>query len=232
MIELIAFDADDTLWHNELYYSQAQEILKQILKAYYPKPDLEDQLFQVESRNMVHFGYGIKAFGLSMVETACQLSSGRITGEDIARIIALVHDMLSKPVELLDQVVPALEALSARYPLMLLTKGDLLEQERKVKRSGVQKYFQYVEIISDKTPETYERILKRIPVKPGNFLMIGNSMRSDVLPVVALGGKAVYIPYHLTWAHEVVEATNGEQFYELEHLGQLPALIEQIENQI
>jgi len=236
MFDVIAFDADDTLWHNEILYTRAQARFKGLLLAYLPGAGphaagwIEQTLYQTESRNLHQYGYGIKGFALSMIETAIELTEGRITGQDIQRIIDIAKDMLNADVELLEEVRPTLAKLSESHALMLITKGDLLDQKRKLAQSGIASYFRYTEIVSDKTHETYQAIWNKYQIAPARFLMVGNSLKSDVLPVVTLGGQAVYIPYHTTWAHEATADTESAQpgYYQLEHLGLLPALVEQI----
>lgn len=233
MLDLIAFDADDTLWHTEHLYSDAQAKFRELLAGYVEAGALDDHLFEVEMRNLRFFGYGVKGFTLSMIETAIELSGGAIGGRDIQRIIELAKEMVTADVRLLEQAQPTVAALAQSHRLMIITKGDLFDQEAKVARSGLAEYFRHVEIVSDKTPQTYAALLKRHSVTPERFLMVGNSLRSDVLPVAALGGHAVYVPYAITWAHEVVgehEAAAG-RYHELAHLGELPALVARIEGQ-
>lgn len=229
--ETIAFDADDTLWHNERLYLNAQTKLKSLLAQYHSPEWIDEQLYQTEMRNLQHFGYGIKAFALSMIETAIELSEGRISAGEIQAIINSAREMLAAEVELLDHVAETLALLAERYPLMVITKGDLRDQELKIARSGLAGYFRQVEIVSDKSRESYERLLQRHNIAPARFLMVGNSLPSDILPVLALGGSAVYVPYRLTWVHETAAPPPAEQpgYYELEHLGLLPGLLERLE---
>jgi putative hydrolase of the HAD superfamily len=192
-------------------------------------PEVIDRvLYDTEMRNLPLYGYGIKSFSLSMIETAIQVSKGKIPGDKISKILDIAQSMLQAEVKLRPYVREALEALSGKYPLMVITKGDLLDQTAKIKRSGLEGYFSITEVINDKTLETYRAILQRHDLLPERFLMVGNSLRSDVLPVLALGGKAVYVPADTTWKHEVVSEFDGqsEDFFELEHLGQLPSLVE------
>jgi len=236
VFDVIAFDGDDTLWHNEILYARAQDRFKHLLLAYPPGAAPHDaerinqELFRTEMRNLHQYGYGIKGFALSMIETAIELTRGQVSGQDVQRILAIAQDMLNADVELLDHARAALAQLSESHTLMIITKGDLLDQERKLNKSGIAPYFQFIEIVSDKTRQAYQTILNKYKIAPARFLMVGNSLKSDVLPVIALGGRAVYIPYHITWAHEAsVETESAEQgYYQLEHLGLLPALIEQI----
>jgi putative hydrolase of the HAD superfamily len=231
IFDLIAFDADDTLWQTELLYVNAQAKFVQLLAHYHEPEWINRSLDAAESRNIAHFGYGIKSFALSMIETAVYLTEGRITGQDIQVIIDLAREMLNADIELLEHAADAVAQLSKTYPLMVITKGDLLDQENKIARSGLGKYFERVEVVSDKTRESYARLLKEHSIPAERFLMVGNSLRSDILPVIALGGRAVYIPHEYTWAHEQGEAPADGQpgFYQLQHLGLLPALLERLE---
>ena len=192
---------------------------------------MDERLYQTEMRNLDHFGYGIKAFALSMIETAIELTDARISARDIQEIIDNARDMMLADVELLDHVDEALSVLAADHALMLITKGDLLDQERKLARSGLSQHFRYVEIISDKRRENYKAILDRLSVSPSDFLMVGNSLRSDIVPVLALGGIGVYVPHDLTWVHESAELPPASEpgFHQVEHPGQLPALIARLE---
>ena len=228
---ILAFDADDTLWHTERLYIRAQARLKELLSAYMADEGLDERLYRAEGRNLDHFGYGIKAFALSMIETAIELTGGRISAADIQRIIDSAREMLLADVELLDHVAETLADLAATHALMLITKGDLRDQETKVARSGIGQYFRHIEIVSDKSAAVYRTILDKHATPPGQFLMVGNSLRSDILPVLELGGTAVYVPQELTWAHETAEAPSASHpdFYQLEHLGQLPALVARLE---
>jgi putative hydrolase of the HAD superfamily len=228
---IIAFDADDTLWQNERLYARAQADLRSLLARYVAEQRIDAGLYETEKRNLDHFGYGIKAFALSMIETAIQLTDGRIAASDIQRIIDLAREMLLADVELIEQVPETVMTLASSHTLMLITKGDLRDQERKIERSRLGEYFRFVEIVSDKGPETYRAILDKHNTPAAQFLMIGNSLRSDILPVLELGGTAVYVPHELTWAHESAEAPqpNHPGFHQLDHIGQLPELIGQLE---
>ncbi len=231
--QIIAFDADDTLWHNERLYVRAQAKLKALLSNYLVDDRMDERLYQTEMRNLAHFGYGIKAFTLSMIETAIELTDGRVTGRDIQQIIDAAREMLVADVELLDFVFETLAVLAADHRLMLITKGDLLDQETKISRSGLAQHFQHIEIVSDKSAQTYRAILTRHSMLPNDFLMVGNSLRSDILPVLEIGGNAVYIPQELTWVHETAETPPAMQprFHQLRHLGELPDLVTQLEHQ-
>ncbi|MCB9077604.1 MAG: HAD hydrolase-like protein [Anaerolineaceae bacterium] len=230
-IEVIAFDADDTLWHNESIYVEAQTQFKQLLAHYHSPEWIDEHLYQTEMRNLAHFGYGIKSFALSMIETAVELTEGQIIGADIQKIIDITKAMLAADVDLLDHVADTLANLQDVYTLMVITKGDLRDQELKIARSGLASHFRYVEIVSEKSPDSYAAILRRYDIEPAQFLMIGNSLRSDILPVLELGASAVYVPHQLTWVHETGDTPVGEQpgYYEIEHLGQLPELLKSLD---
>jgi putative hydrolase of the HAD superfamily len=234
MIHTIGFDADDTLWHNETLYTQAKEQFEALLAGYGEAAAPRVRLDQIEEWNVRHYGYGIKSFALSMVEAALDVSGGKIEGARLAQILEIVKKMLIAPVEPFAPVEEILSGLARRYPLMLITKGDAFEQHRKIERSGLAGCFKYIEIVVDKTPDTYRAVLAKYHLAPQGFLMVGNSLRSDILPVVQIGGQAVYVPYANTWAHEHVDrsAFGGLQFYEVESLGQLPGLIAKLDQPV
>lgn len=225
---IIAFDADDTLWQNEPYYQAAAEGLTALLKGYMDPTKVAETLAETEIRNVRWYGVGIKSYTLSMIETAVAVSGGMVTGVEIGLILELGRDMLRTEMVLFDHAAETLAHLAAGHDLMLITKGDLFEQDSKVKRSGLADLFKSIEIVQDKTVETYQRILDRHGIPPGRFVMVGNSLKSDILPVVALGGRAVYIPYENTWSQEHVDPPHHD-YYEIEHLGLLPELIAKIE---
>ena len=222
--ELIAFDADDTLWHNEVIFQSTHTRFVDLLGKYHEPKWILDRLFETEINNLKHFGYGVKGFTLSMIETAVELTEGRISGDEIQHIIDMGRDMLAHPVELLDGVQEVVEEVADKHPIMLLTKGDLLDQETKLARSGLGDLFATIEVVSEKNVDTYASIMKRQEVAPGEFLMVGNSMKSDILPVLEIGAEAVYIPYVTTWAHERVPEQEVEQltFTRLESILELP----------
>jgi len=233
--DFIAFDADDTLWHSERLYAEAQKQFTQMLSNYHDAEWINDRLYQTEIRNIHHFGYGIKAFALSLIDTAIELTEGRISSKEIQKIVEWAKIMLNSEVELLPHVSQIIPQLSRQYPMMIITKGDLLDQETKIKKSGLGKYFQHIEIVSQKTFESYEKLLKKYSVEPRRFMMIGNSLPSDILPVLKLGGSAVHIPYEITWLHETAQEPPRDHsgYYELEDLGQLPPLLDRItENRV
>ena len=228
-LQMIAFDADDTLWHNERLFSRAQARFTRLLSQYHEPEWVHQRLLETESRNIQHFGYGIKGFALSMIETAVELTEGRIAGSDVHTLVEMAKEMLNAEVELLEGVAQTVCELSSRYPLMIITKGDLLDQESKVARSGLAGYFKHIEIVSHKDCASYERLLHKYNLQAQHFLMVGNSVRSDILPVLELGGIAVHVPYGETWAHEPAEIPKGTaSFYELPRLDLLPALVAQL----
>ena len=225
-IDVIGFDADDTLWHTEPVYSLTEKKFITLLSGHHERADIVARLYQTEIRNLEHFGYGIKGFTLSMIETAIELSAGDIQGREIQQIIDYAREMLRAPVNLLEHVAETVETLAASHKLILITKGDLFDQESKIARSGLASCFTHVEVVTEKDKTTYEAVLRKRGIDPATFLMVGNSLRSDVLPVVELGGRAVYIPYSTTWAHETLSETlDAGRYHELAHIGQLPAFV-------
>lgn len=226
-LDMIAFDADDTLWHGEVHYREAQAELHHILANWRKPEEIDHVMDRIEMQNLPLYGYGVKAFTLSMMEAAVALSNGEVTGEQIDRILTLGRQMLEAEVRLRPNVHLALQSLSQAHRLIVITKGDLLDQTEKVERSGLAHYFSGVEVVNEKNPQIYQAILDRYQITPENFLMIGNSLPSDIIPVLALGGTAIHIPADTTWAHEMVANfdTSQPRFYELEDLAQLPDFI-------
>ena len=226
-IRVLAFDADDTLWHNMTLFTLTQERFRRLLAGDSDPDQIGRKLFETEVRNLQHYGYGIKAFTLSMIETAVELTGGKVTGEQIGAILALGREMIASPVELLPHVQETLARLAGEYELMLLTKGDLFDQEAKLARSGLGDLFRHVEVVTEKDRVAYERVLARHGLSPDELVMVGNSVKSDILPALAAGMRAVYVPYHLTWAHEEAEVGEADpaRYAEIEHLGFLPALL-------
>ncbi len=204
-IKVIAFDADDTLWVNEPYFYEAERKFCELLEDYLPHHSVSQELFKTEMQNLSLYGYGIKGFMLSMIETALRISNKTLNVDIIEKAIAYGKDLLEKPIEMLDGVEEVLGTLSGKYRLVVATKGDLLDQERKLKKSGIEYYFHHIEIMSDKQEADYKKLIKHLDIRPEEFFMIGNSIKSDILPVLAIGGHGVHIPYHTTWAHEKVE---------------------------
>ena len=227
---VIAFDADDTLWHNENIFEDVHERYRAMLARYHDSKAVEEAFYSMEMRNLDLYGYGVKGFTLSAIETAIQLTDGKISADEIRQLIDLGRNMLAHPVELLDGVAEALEALAPTHRLIVITKGDLLHQERKLSKSGLADYFETIEIVSEKNEATYASILKRQGIAPANFLMVGNSLKSDVFPVLALGGSAVHLPYHLTWKHERSDMLplENNHFFTIENLRDLPPLVESL----
>jgi len=205
-IKVIAFDADDTLWVNEPYFQETELKFASLLEDYLPLHSVTKELFKTEVQNLPLYGYGIKGFMLSMIETALTVSNKTINPEIIVKAIEYGQELLQKPVELLEGVEEVLTVLKTRYRLVVATKGDLLDQERKLKKSGLTHFFHHIEIMSDKQEADYTKLIKHLDIAPSEFLMLGNSLKSDVLPVLAVGGHAVHIPYHITWNHEKVES--------------------------
>ncbi|MDB4837068.1 HAD family hydrolase [Marinomonas sp.] len=223
-ITTIAFDADDTLWRNEDIFIHAQDEFIKLLLAYHDEAFIRSHLNSVQVKNLQHFGYGIKGFTLSMIETAIELTEGRIVGSEIHEIIELARRMLASPVEVLPEVRNTLERLHADYQLIVITKGDLLDQESKFSRSGLVDLFEAIEVVSDKTPNSYLQVLKRHNIKKSSFLMVGNSLKSDILPVLDLGAQAIHIPYHSTWDHELVNDETLEGYPKLQVLSSIKDL--------
>ncbi|WP_461536246.1 HAD family hydrolase [Spongorhabdus nitratireducens] len=224
---IIAFDADDTLWVNEPYFREAEAALLEMLSRYYPGEDLLDRLYQQEIKNLNIFGYGAKAFTLSMIESAIELSHGKVSGSEIQRIIDLGRGIMSQPVKLLKGVEETIKQMSSEHQLMLITKGDLFDQESKIARSGLADYFRIIEVVSEKDEATYNQLLIKHNIQPDQFWMVGNSLRSDVLPIVELGGQAVHIPCDVGWVHEHVDVDEStrQTYHELTCIDQLPELI-------
>jgi putative hydrolase of the HAD superfamily len=206
MIKIIAFDADDTLWHNEHYFQEAEHKFCALLEDFLPQHTLQRELLQTEINHISLYGYGVKAFMLSMIETAIRVTDRNIKMEVIEKIIAIGQDLLNKPVDIMDGVRDVLKSLKPKYKLVMATKGDLLDQERKLKKSGLAEYFHHIEIMSEKKEPDFEKLIKHMDIKPNELMMIGNSIKSDILPILNLGGHGIHIPYHVTWAHEKVDA--------------------------
>ncbi|WP_375324022.1 HAD family hydrolase [Flagellimonas sp. GZD32] len=203
-IKVIGFDADDTLWVNETYFRDTEEKFAELLEAYETKNKIDQELFKMEMANLDTYGYGIKGFMLSMIESALDLSNNQVSQSTISEILNLGKKMISHPVELLDGVEEVLSKLKGKYRLIVLTKGDLLDQERKLDKSGLSQYFHHVEVLSDKKESNYSSLLEHLNIDVNEFLMIGNSLKSDVLPILNIGAQAVHVPFHTTWAHEMV----------------------------
>lgn len=225
-IRYLALDADDTLWMNEPIFTQTQDACKTIIQPFIPDTfDLDAKLYEYEKKNLALFGYGVKGFTLSMIETVIELSGGQVSGAAIQQIIDLGKEMLQHPVHLLETVEESVKILSEQFVLMVVTKGDLFDQENKLARSGIADYFQIVEIISEKKEANYRELLQRHDIPAAEFCMVGNSLKSDIIPVLQTGAQAVHIPYHTTWEHEKV--TKHELAgYSYTELGRMSELVE------
>jgi putative hydrolase of the HAD superfamily len=227
-ITVVGLDGDDTLWHNETRFNVTQGELRDLLRRHVPDADVDTHLADTEMRNLGMYGYGVKAFTLSMIETAIQVTRGKIPATDLEVILGWGKRMLMEPTELLDGVEMTLKLLGKRYDLLLITKGDLFDQESKLARSGLAGLFLGVEIVSEKDVESYRRILERRGIKPVEFVMVGNSLRSDVVPVLELGARAVHIPYEVTWHHEHVpdESLPRDGWYRIDSITELSRLLD------
>jgi putative hydrolase of the HAD superfamily len=223
----IGFDADDTLWHNENIFEKVHERYYRLLAQHHDPKTIERALFATEGRNLGLYGYGIKGYMLSAIETAIDLTEGKISTSELREILALGREMMNHPVELLEGAREALDHLAPSHRLLLVTKGDLRDQERKLAKSGLADRFAAVEIVSEKDARTYGRILGKHGIDPARFLMVGNSVKSDILPVLALGGSGVHVPYRITWAHEEAEVPKVEvgRFYQAASLRELPDIV-------
>jgi len=219
-IEIIAFDADDTLWENENFFRDAEGHFCDILKEYQPPDEIMKELYRVEVQNMEIYGYGIKAFILSLMETALLVSDKKVRPEQIDAIVQIGKSMLNKEVILLDGIRDLLEKLAPDYRLVVATKGDLLDQERKLKKSGLLKYFHHIEVMTHKREENYRELLNHLDIDASKFMMIGNSLKSDVLPVINLGGYGVHVPYYTTWVFEQMNPGDikSDRFFELKKI--------------
>jgi putative hydrolase of the HAD superfamily len=222
-IRVIGFDADDTLWVNETYFREAEEKVGMLLSHFETPNKIDQELFRMEIKNLPTYGYGIKGFVLSMVELSIELSNGTVSNKIISEILRIGKDMINKPVQLLDGVEEVLISLSKDYKLILATKGDLLDQERKLEKSGLNQYFHHIEVLSEKQEANYQKLLNHLDINPTDFLMIGNSLKSDILPLINIGAKAIHVPFHTTWQHEKVErnATNGLNYKTVESLREI-----------
>lgn len=227
IITAIGFDADDTLWESEIYYVNAKNEAAQLLADYAPVEQIKADLDVIETHNVQYYGYGFKSFTLSMVETALKVSQGKVEGAVIEKILEMAKQALRAEIKLLDGVEEVLGELSPQYDLFLITKGELFEQQRKIRNSGLMRFFHHAEVVPDKNPETYTRLLRAQNIPPEQFLMVGNSLRSDILPVVSIQGWAVLVPHPLTWTHE---STPGEEipdgrWFEVPRLRDLPGFL-------
>ncbi|WP_250437226.1 HAD family hydrolase [Hanstruepera flava] len=226
-IKVIGFDADDTLWVNETYFRDAEIAFAKLLSPYETMNKIDQELFKMEMKNLSLYGYGVKGFVLSMVEMALELSNYSVSNKTIDAILNIGKDMINKPVELLEGVEEVLSNLSKNYRLIVATKGDLLDQERKLEKSGLLDYFHHIEVLSDKKEENYSKLLNHLDIKPSEFLMVGNSLKSDILPLINIKAHAIHIPFHTTWAHEQVseDEKNGKAYKTISSLLELNELL-------
>jgi len=232
-IKVIAFDADDTLWVNEPYFQETEKAFCDLMRDFGDSEFISAQLFKTEIQNLPDYGFGAKAFMLSMIETAILVSGSKVGARTINKIISLGKELLNKPIELLPGVVDVLSNFQNKnYRLIVATKGDLLDQERKLKKSALEKYFHHIEIMSDKKESDYNKLINHLDIRPEEFLMVGNSLKSDILPVIALGGNGVYVPFHTTWEHEKVDESQIDHahFSKLEKIIDLLKLIDNEED--
>ncbi|MCY1634953.1 HAD family hydrolase [Marinifilum sp. D737] len=222
-IKVIGFDADDTLWVNEPYFRETEMKFCELLTNGMSLDEVTKELFKIEIGNIPLYGYGTKAFILSMIETGLKITNGNLSPEKVQAILELGKEQINKPVELIDGIESVLKSLFGKYRLIVATKGDLLDQERKLKKSGLLKYFHHIEVMSDKQESDYEKLIKHLDIEPEEFLMVGNSLKSDILPVLHLGGKAVHVPFHTTWVHEMVEEEeiSNSDFQKIEKIEEL-----------
>jgi len=226
-IKVIAFDADDTLWTNETYFREAEETFSVLLSKYETKTKIDQELFKTEIKNLAIYGYGIKGFVLSMIECALVVSNYKLSQETIGKILDIGKDMLEKPIELLDGVEEVLQGLQGKYRLIVATKGDLLDQERKLEKSNLLQYFHHVEVMSDKKEKDYLKLVKHLDIAPSQLLMIGNSLKSDVLPLLNINASAIHVPFHTTWIHEEILEEDQQKldYITLVNIKELIALI-------
>lgn len=226
-ISVIAFDADDTLWVNEPYFRETETKFCSLLEDYLPHHTVAKELFKTEIQNLSLYGYGVKGFMLSMIETALRVSNNTAGIAVVEKAIQYGKDLLEKPIELLEGVEEVLQLLRKQYRLVVATKGDLLDQERKLKKSGLEHYFHHIEIMSDKQEADYKKLIRHLDIQPDELMMVGNSLKSDIMPVLSIGGHAVHIPYHITWEHEQVEhRIEHQNFRQIQHIKEiLPFLL-------
>jgi putative hydrolase of the HAD superfamily len=226
--KVIGFDADDTMWENEPYYRETETVFYGLLSEYIDAEACAKELYQVEMKNLDLYGYGAKGFMLSMAETALKVSGNKLPGSIVGRIIELGHELLDKPVVLINGIEEVLRKLKDNgYRLIIATKGDLLDQQRKLAKSRLEPFFHHIEVMSDKKESDYRRLISHLDIEPGDFLMIGNSMRSDILPVLAIGGHAIHVPFHTTWAHEEADIDHEPaEYHKVEEVSEVLALLE------
>ena len=225
--KIIAFDADDTLWVNETFFRETEEKFCRLLTNFSTPEETMKELFATEIRNLADYGYGTKGFVLSMIETALAISGNRVAQSTLEEIIDLGKTQINQPVELLDGVIEILDFLQEKgYKLIIATKGDLLDQERKLRKSGLEKYFHHVEVMSNKEKTDYQKLIQHLDILPKEFLMIGNSYKSDIDPVIELGAYGIHIPFHITWEHEkATEQKNQPNWIKLSSIAEVKNLL-------
>lgn len=223
-IKVIGFDADDTLWSNACYFQEVERLFCHLLRDCLPEKELIAELFRTETANMAWYGYGAMAFTLSLIETAIRVSHGQVSATVIAQLQAAGKSILDKPIELFPGIPDILPELAAEYRLVVVTKGDLLDQERKLAKSGLLPYFQHVEVVTEKHEANYRQLIEFMNIRPQEFLMVGNSLKSDILPVLAIGGKAVHVPFHMEWQYEKTDKPTTP-YIEVASLHALPAVL-------
>jgi len=230
-IALVGFDADDTLWRSQDFFDEAQAAFERIVGGYVDLDDASARLYAVEKGNLALFGYGVKGMVLSMIEAAVEITEGRIAAADVHRIVELGKGLLRHPVEVLPGVCDAVAEVAAAWPVVLITKGDLFHQEAKVRDSGLADLFRRIEIVSEKDSRTYARLFEEFGVAPSRFAMVGNSLRSDIAPVLELGGWGVHVPYHVTWAHEAegMVHVGAERMRSVEGIARMPDAIRELD---
>ncbi len=228
MIDIVAFDADDTLWHTEPLFVDVKDRFCELLSPYHPADWITERLYETETRNLKHFGYGIKSFALSMIETAVVLTEGRIQGHEVQQLVEFAKEMLRAPIRLLDGAEDTIRTVASRHTVILVTKGDLFDQESKLARSGLGDLFSNVEVVSAKNRATYEGIALRLGFTPSRFVMVGDSLKSDILPVIEMGGHAIHVPYGTTWEHEQVapDVAGRYEFLQARKIGEVPAMLD------
>jgi putative hydrolase of the HAD superfamily len=225
-IKVIAFDADDTLWINEPFFREAEEKFAELLEDFMPQHSSLKELYHTEIKNLSLYGYGIKGFMLSMIETAMRISDQKISMTMVTKILAIGREMLEKPVELLPGVAEVLKQLNGDYRIVLATKGDLLDQERKLKKSGLEAHFHHIEIMSDKKESDYKKLIRHLDIPAEEFLMLGNSLKSDILPVLNLGGYGIHIPFHITWKHETIDhEVSHDRFFQVSKISEVVTVL-------
>ncbi len=221
-IKIIAFDADDTLWENEAYFREAEDEFAKMFTDYETENKIHQELFRKQIENLSIYGYGIKGFVLSMVECALGISNKKVGSAKIEKILEIGKEMFEKPIELVENIKEVLSELKGKYKLIVVTKGDLLDQQRKLEKSGLVDYFHHIEVLSDKKVEDYKKMLKRLEINPKELLMIGNSLKSDVLPLIKVGASAIHIPSHTTWEHEKVsEEEKSDEYKTLSNIKEI-----------